>query len=201
MKKLTPIHIVLIALLVVVVAVTVYFSSNYRSAEAKQPEIQDQIVLATKKLALAKEQNNAEPLKQQLANLEATLQVLVRKDPLVPVKPASVKIGDLVVDSAHKLGLTLLKLSPNDTAGTVTIKATKDSKGTKYNKAEYSVRVKGDLGRINSLIGDIEGADFATLTIEDTTLTWKESTVQDVTVQYWEAEFTVVTLYQYKETK
>ena len=43
MKKLTKVHAILIALLIAVLAVTAYFSFSYRGAEAKQPDIKNEI--------------------------------------------------------------------------------------------------------------------------------------------------------------
>ncbi len=142
---------------------------------------------------------NGHASKQQLDELRSTLNVLGRGEPLFPEKPATVEIGDLIIDSVEKLNLVLLKLSPDDEAGTITIESAEDSEDNKYNKAEYEVRVKGDLGRINSLIGEIEAADFATLTIEDINIEYKEKVEEERTVEWWEGEFTVVTIYQYEE--
>ena len=153
------------------------------------------------RLELAKEEINLEPLQQQLNKLQTELGILSRAEPLFPERPATVEIGDLIVDTVEKLSLTLLKLSPNSEAGTITIKSGEDSEGNNYNKAEYEVGVKGDLGRINSLIGEIERADFATLTIEDTQIEYKEKTVEEVTKKWWQGDFTIVTLYQYEEKK
>ena len=201
MKKLTRLHTILIILLIVVLAVTVYFSFGYRGVEAKQPDIRNEITQALMRLNLVKEENNPEPLKQQLDGLRATINIMTRDEPLFPERPPTVEIGDLIIDSVEKLNLMLLKLSPDDQAGTVTIKSSPDSEGNKYNKAEYKVKVKGDLGRINSFIGEVEGADFATLTIEDMEIEFKEKEVDEAITKWWEAEFTVVTLYQYEEKK
>lgn len=202
MKKMSRLHIVLIALLIVVVAVAFYFSSSYRGVAAKQPDLANQLDLAVKKLAIAKQETDPGPLKKQLDDLQATISQLSRNKPLFPEKPASVDIGNLIVDTVQKLNLTLLKLSPNDKAGTVTIKSTADAKGTKYSKAEYTVRVKGDLGRINSLIGEVEGANFATVTVEDVKIEFKTKEQENLVLEWWEGEFTAVTLYQYiEETK
>ncbi|MFC2022772.1 hypothetical protein ACFLTL_01235, partial [Chloroflexota bacterium] len=75
-------------------------------------------------------------------------------------------------------------------------------KGNKYSKAEYEVKVKGEQGRIVSLIGRIEGTEFATLTVEDIEIKFiPENTTGDVvTKAYWEGEFTIVTLYQLQGT-
>jgi hypothetical protein len=105
----------------------------------------------------------------------------------------------LIIDSVEKLNLVLLKLTPEDEAGTITIKSDKDSDGNQYSKAKYEVRVKGDLARINGLIGEIEGADFATLTIEDLGIEFKEEEVNERTIEYWEGEFTVVTIYEHQK--
>ena len=202
MKKLTRLHAILIILLVVVLAVTFYFSFSYRGVEAKQPDIRNEIAQALMRLDLVKEENNPEPLKKQLDELRAVINEMSRNEPLFPERPPTVQIGDLIVDSAEKLNLVLLKISPNDKAETVTIKSDKDSKdsqGNEYSKAEYEVKVKGDLARINSLIGEIEGADFGTLTIEDMGITYVEKEDEERTLSWWEGEFTVVTLYQYDE--
>jgi len=91
----------------------------------------------------------------------------------------------------------LLRLKSDDNAGTVTIKVTGDSDGNKYSKAEYEVKVKGDLGRITSLIGEIEGTDIATVTIEDMEITYEEKEEGDRTITWWEGTFTAVTMYEY----
>ncbi len=203
MKRLTKLHTVLIILVVVVLTGSVYFSFGYRGVEAKQPDIQDEISLALMRLNVAKEENNPEPLKQQLEELQSTINVLGQGEPLFPERPATVQIGDLIIDSVEKLHLTLLRLKPNDQAGTVTIKSDQDSEGNKYSKAEYDVRVEGDLGRINSFIGEIEAADFATLTIEDVQIEFhpEEKKEERIIPAWWEGEFTIVTLYQYEEKK
>jgi len=205
MRKLTRLHIVLILLLVGVIAATIYFMNSYQRVEAKQADTQEEIASALARLEDAKKVEppvDLTPYKQQLAELQATidqLKLAQEEHPLFPVQPPTVEIGNLLVDSAHSLFLTLVKLAPNDQAGTVIIKSDADpkSKGNKYNKAEYDVKVKGDVGRIISLIGKIESANFATLTIEDIDMGYHEKTVEDITEQWWEAEFTLVTLYQY----
>ena len=199
MKRLTKLHTILIILLIAVLATTAYFSNSYRTVEAKQPDIQDEIALALMRLTVAKEENDPTPLKQQLDELQSELDILNRAEPLFPMLPATVEIGDLVVDTVQKLNLLLLKLSPDDEAGTVTITCSADANGNKYSKAEYEVRVKGDLGRINSVIGEIEGAGFATLTIDDMEIEYKEKVQNETVVKWWEGEFTIVTLYQYQE--
>ncbi len=199
MKKLTRVHTILIILLIVVLAGSAYLSFNYREAEAKQPDIQDEINQAVMRLAIEKENNNPEPLKQQLDELQSVLDVISESEPLFPKKPATVEIGDLIVDSVEKLNLLLLKLSPDDEAGTVTIESDNDSEDHKYSQAEYEVKVKGDVGRINSFIGEIEGADFATLRIEDMQIELVEEEEDKVVFSWWECEFTIVTLYQYEE--
>lgn len=205
MKKLTKLHAILILLFIGVLAVTVYFSFSYRGAEAKQPDTLDEIKLAQMRLTAAKEEKNPEPLKQELDKLQSELQsklkILSQGAPLFPEQPATVDIGDLIIDTIEKLDLTLLKLKPNDRAGTITIKTDADSEGNKYNKAEYEVRVKGDLGRITSFIGEIEAADFATLILEDIEIEfYPEEEKEERTIPaWWEAQFTVVTLYQYEE--
>ncbi len=201
MKKLTKLHTILAVLLIAVLAISAYFSFSYRGAEAKQPDIMDEINQALMRLAVAKEENNPEPLKQQLRELQSKLNMLSEGKPLFPEKPATVEVGDLIVEAAKKLELTLLRLSPNDKVGTVTIKSGESDTGNKYSKAEYAVKVKGDLGRINSLIGQIESADFATLTVEDIDVSFKQKKEEDHTFEWWEGEFTVVTLYQYEEEK
>ncbi len=201
MKKLTKLHMALIVLLIIVVAGSVQFSTSYRQAEAKQPDIQDEINLAMMRLNTAKEEMNPEPLKQQLDELQSTITMLSGNEPLFPERPATVQIGDLVVDSAERLNLVLIKLKPNDKAGTITIKEDKDSQGNKYSKATYELTVKGDLGRINSLIGEIEAANFATLTVEDIEIDFHPAEEKDdrTIPAWWEGQFTVITLYQYEE--
>ncbi len=199
MKKLTKLHLVLIILLIFALASSVYFSSSYRGAEAKQPDLRNEITVALMRLKIVQEENDPAPLKQQLDELRSTLNMLGRDEPLFPEKPATVEIGDLIIDAVEKLNLALLKLSPDDEAGTITIESSEDSEDNKYNKAEYQVRVKGDLGRINSLIGAIEAAGFATLTIEDIDIEYKEKVEEERTIKWWEGEFTVVTIYQYEE--
>lgn len=205
MRKLTKLHVLLIVLLVGVLATTIYFMNSYQQVEAKQPDIQDEIVKALARLEDAKKVEppiDLTPYQKQLEELQTTIdqmKLAQEEHPLFPVRPPTVEIGNLIVDSVQNLYLTLVKLSPNDKAGTVTIKSDADpkSKGNKYNKAEYEVKVKGDVGRVISLIGKIEGANFATLTIEDIKMGYHEKTVEEITEQWWEAEFTLVTLYQY----
>ena len=201
MKKLTKIHMILIALFIAVLAVGVYFSLSYRKAEAKQPDIKDEISMALMRLETLKDENNPEALKEQLDELRAKIKVLDRDEPLFPKLPATVDIGDLIVDSMERLQLDLLKLKSNDEAGVVTIDngSSEDAEGNKYSSAEYEVKVKGDVGKINSLIGEIEGAEFATLTIEDMSIDLKEKTEEELIIKWWESDFTVVTLYQYQE--
>ncbi len=199
MNKLTKIHVVLIPLLILVLAGSAYFSFSYRGVEAKQPDMSNEVNMAMMRLTVAIEETNPEPLKQQLNELQSEIDRLNQRELLFPEKPATVSIGDLIVDSAQRLNLVLLKLSPEDRAGTVTIKSGPDATGKRYNIAEYEVRVKGDLGRINSLIGEIEFADFATLTIDDMEIEWHEKEEDERTIKWWEGEFTVVTLYQYQE--
>ncbi|MFC1893592.1 hypothetical protein ACFLYR_06140 [Chloroflexota bacterium] len=199
MKKLTKLHTILVALLVAVLAISAYFSFSCRGAEAKQPDIRDEINQAVMRLAVVQEENNPEPLKQQLSELNATFIVLSKGKILFPKTPATVEIGNLIVESTKKLELTLLKISPNDQAGSVTIESAGSETGNKYNKAEYKIKVKGDLGRISSLVGQIEGAEFATLTVEDIDVSFKQKKEEDHTFEWWDGEFTVVTLYQYVE--
>ena len=98
MKKLTKVHAVLIIVLIAVLAVSAYFSFNYRGAEAKQPDIMDEINLALMRLDVAKEENNPEPFKQQLDDLRFKLGLLGEEEPLFPEKPPTVEIGDLIVE-------------------------------------------------------------------------------------------------------
>jgi hypothetical protein len=203
-KKLSILHIILMVLVVAVAAVSVFFMSSYQKAEAKQPDMMNEINLALMRLEVAKEENDPEPFKQQFDELQAKIKTLIPDEPLFPEEPASVEIEDLIIDSVHKLlpaPYGLLKLLPNPEAGTVIIKSSEDSEGTKYSKAEYEVRVKGDLPRINSLIGEIEVADFVTLTIEDMQISYEmeKDTDTGIITSWWEAEFTVVTLYQYEK--
>lgn len=199
-KKLTMLHIVLILVFVISLGVGAYFLRSARQAEAKQPDMQNQIKLANLKLATAKEQNNVDVLKQKLTELQS---IIDRSKPLFPAKPATVQIGKLIVDSADRLGLTLLELSPNPNAGTETIKRDPKLAGSKYNKAQFGVKVEGYLGPINSLIGDIEGAAFATLIVDEITITRLEEEDEDEDEErlseLWDADFTIFTLYQ--ETK
>jgi hypothetical protein len=209
MKKLSKLHIGLIVALVAVLAVGVYFMFSYRGAEAKQPDIQQEIDMAQQRLDILRNSDDEdEPLKEQLDELKDQIRILSMGEPLFPELPATVEIGDLVVDTIHNLdptqsgALVLLKLNSDDKAGTVIIKSSTDpeDQGNKYNKAEYEVKVQGDLGRINSLIGEIEGADFATLVIEDMVIEYEEEEMDMGFIKsWWEAEFTIVTLYQYEE--
>jgi Tfp pilus assembly protein PilO len=197
MKKLTRLHAILIIVLLVVLVAAVYFSFSYRDAQAKQPDIKSEIVQALAQLEVIKEENDPEPWEKQLNELQSVLDSLQRERPLFPERPATVEIGDLIVDTVERLNLTLLRLKSDDEAGTVTIKKPGETEGNKYSKAEYEVRVKGDLGRINSLIGEIEGADFATVTIEDIEITFEEKEEDDRIINWWEGTFTAVTVYQY----
>ena len=197
MKKLNRIHIILIVVLLAVVAASAYFTFNRQTAEAQQPEIQNKIVEAMGQLKVAQEENDLDALKEHLKELQ---HIIDRAEPLFPEGPPSVQISSLILDSTHKLNLKLLKLTPNADAGTVTMENGSDgdeSEASKYSRAEYDVEVEGYLGRINSLIGEIEGADFVTLTIEDMEISELED--EETSVEQWESQFTIVTLYQYSE--
>jgi hypothetical protein len=183
MKKLTKLHAALIILLIAALAATAYFSFSYRGVEAKQPDIQNEINLALMRLKVVQEENDPTLLKIQLDELQSEINLMNRDEPLFPKRPPSVEIGDLIIDSVEKLQLSLLKLSPQDEAGTVTIKSDVDSEGNKYSKAEYEVKVKGGIGRINSLIGEIEAAGFATLTIENLEIEFKEEEEGERTIE------------------
>lgn len=207
MNKLTKIHFILMAVLVAVLAAGVFFTFSYRKAEAQQPDIQDEITLALIRLETAKQENDPTDLQAQLAELQKTLNSITRDEPLFPEKPPMVEIGGLLIDTIDKLdprgtgSLELSKLKPDDDAGTVTIKSTEDAEGTKYNKAEFDITVEGDLGRIVSFIGEIEGAEFATLVVEDLEIEFQEEEEEEdyIIPAYWTADFTIVTLYQYQE--
>ena len=194
MKKL---QMILVAVLVIVASGASFFSFSYRQAEAKQPELKDQINVAIMQLSVAKQENNLDPLKEQLSKLQAEMKLYEK--PLFLKKAPSVEVGDLVVDTADKFSLQLLKLIPNATAGTKTIKSSQDSEGNKYSVAEYDVKVQGRLGRINSLVNAIEAAEFATLTIEDMDISLLEG--EGVAPDMWQGEFTIVNLYQYSVKK
>ena len=196
MKKLTRLHVILIIVLVVIVVTTAFSFFSYRAAEAKKPELQDEITLAVMQLSAAQEENDLDALRQQLKELET---IINNTEPLFPEQAPNDEVLALIVDSTHKFTLEHRKLKTEVSAGTETIKADKESEGNKYNKAEYDITVKGRLGRINSLIGAIEGADFATLTIEDIDIEFKEEPEDGRTTEWWEAEFTIVNLYQYHE--
>ena len=138
MKKLNKIHFILIAVLVAVLAVAVFFSFSYQGAEAKQPDIKSEIVQAQMNLVMAQEENDPTELKAQFDELNRTLTLLTRDEPLFPEKPHTVEIGDLIVDSLHKLELTLLKLKSNEEAGTDTIENDDEEvEDNKYNKADF----------------------------------------------------------------
>lgn len=206
MKKLSKLHIGLMISLIAVLAAGVYFLFSYQTAVAKQPDIRQEINMALMRLEKAKEENNVDLLEEQLGELQDEINMLSMDDPLFPAQPATVEIGDLIVDTIHRLAphgsLVLLKLNSNDNAGTVTIDSgSEEVEDNKYSEAEYEVKVQGDLGRINSLIGEIEGADFATLYIEEMEIEYhpEEEQEEDILPAYWEAEFTVITLYQYQE--
>jgi hypothetical protein len=207
MKKLSKIHIGLMISLVAVLAGGVYFLFSYQAAAAKQPDIQQEINMALMKLETIREDNQVETLIEQLDELRDEIHMLSMGDPLFPEQPATVEIGDLIVDTIHRLApngnLVLLKLNSDDDAGTVTIDSdiSDENEGNRYSKAEYEVKVQGDLGRINSLIGEIEGADFATLYIEEMEIDYhpEEEEGEHILPAYWEAEFKVITLYQYEE--
>lgn len=206
MKKLSKLHIGLMISLIAVLAAGVYFVFSYQTAVAKQPDIRQEINMALMRLEKAKEENNVDLLEEQLGELQDEINMLSMDDPLFPVQPATVEIGDLIVDTIHRLAphgsLVLLKLNSNDNAGTVTIDSgSEEVEDNKYSEAEYEVKVQGDLGRINSLIGEIEGADFATLYIEEMEIEYhpEEEQEEDILPAYWEAEFKVITLYQYQE--
>jgi hypothetical protein len=206
MKKLSKLHIGLMISLIAVLAAGVYFLFSYQTAVAKQPDVRQEINMALMRLEKAKEENNVDLLEEQLGELQDEINMLSMDDPLFPVQPATVEIGDLIVDTIHRLAphgsLVLLKLNSNDNAGTVTIDSgSEEVEDNKYSEAEYEVKVQGDLGRINSLIGEIEGADFATLYIEEMEIEYhpEEEQEEDILPAYWEAEFKVITLYQYQE--
>ena len=110
MKKLTKLHFILIILLLVVLATTVYFSFSYRGAQAKQPDIKSEIVQALAQLEIIREENNPEPWEKKLAEVQSVLKGLQRERPLFPERPATVEIGDLIVDTVERLDLTLLRL-------------------------------------------------------------------------------------------
>ena len=120
MKKLTKLHFILLALLVAVMAVAVFFSFSYRDAEAKQPDIEAEINQALMQLEIIKTENDPAPLQEELDKLRNELFVLTPDKPLFPEKPLTVEIGDLIVDTVNKFGIagastvSLLKLSPND---------------------------------------------------------------------------------------
>jgi hypothetical protein len=207
MKKLSKLHIVLMISLIAVLAAGVYFMFSYQTAAAKQPDIQQEINMALMKLETVREDNQVDTLIEQLDELQDEIKTLSMDDPLFPEQPATVEIGNLIVDTIHKLAphgnLVLLKLNSDDDAGTVTIDSgiSEKTEGNKYNTAEYEVKVQGDLGRINSLIGEIEGAEFATLYIEEMEIDYhpEEEQEERTLPAYWEAEFKVITLYQYEE--
>jgi hypothetical protein len=206
MKKLSKIHIGLMVALIAVLAAGVYFLFSYQSVAAKQPDIQQEISMALMRLETIREENQVEMLAEQLDELQDEIHTLSMGDPLFPEQPATVEIGDLIVDTIHKLAphgnLVLLKLNSDDDAGTVTIPSgNAEIEDNKYSAAEYEIKVKGDLGRINSLIGEIEGAECATLTIEDMEIDYHPEVIEEERTlpAYWEADFTVVTLYQYED--
>jgi hypothetical protein len=206
MKKLSKLHIGLMISLMAVLAAGVYFLFSYRAVEAKQPDIRQEINMALMRLEKAKEDNNVDLLEEQLGELQNELNMLSMGDPLFPAQPATVEIGDLIVDTIHRLAphgsLVLLKLNSDDDAGTVTIDSgSEEIEDNRYSKAEYEVKVQGDLGRINSLIGEVEGADFATLYIEEMEIEYhpEEEEEEHALPAYWEAAFKVITLYQCQE--
>ncbi|MFC2068591.1 hypothetical protein ACFLTP_06245 [Chloroflexota bacterium] len=199
MKKLTKLHYILIGILILVLVGSVYMSFQYRKAEGKLPEIQKEIELATMQLKVAQENNDLDTLKKQLGDLEIKIS-RINTSPF-PEKAPSVEIGDLIVDSIDKFNLELLKLLSNEKAGTETIKSNEEDSNSsisKYNKAEYDVSVRGYLGRINSLLAEIEGSTFVTLTIDDLDITLDDED-EDTVVDIWTADFTIVTLYLYEE--
>jgi hypothetical protein len=206
MKKLSKLHIVLMISLIAVLAAGVYFMFSYQTAAAKQPDIRQEINMALMKLETIRGDNQVETLIEQLDELQEEIHTLSMGDPLFPKQPATVEIGDLIVDTIHRLAphgnLVLLKLNSDDDAGTVTIPSgNAEVEDNKYSKAEYEVKVQGDLGRINSLIGEIEGAEFATLYIEEMEIDYHPEVEEEERTlpAYWEADFTVVTLYQYED--
>ncbi len=212
MKNLPKLHIILAALLVVVVAGSIYLGFSYKQVEAKQPDLQQDIAVAQQRLvdarqaAQAAEQGKIDPApyQQQLADLQA--QIKQKEDalaaqPLFPVAPPRVAISDLIVAATQDLELTLVGITPTEPAGTQTIDSDDDpkTKGNKYSRAEYEIEVRGEMARIISLIGRVEGASFATLTVEDINLEYVPAVPQgEVTIPaYWKGNFTIVTLYQY----
>jgi hypothetical protein len=205
MKRLPKLHIILAALLVVAVVGSAYLALGYQKVDAKQPDLQQDIAAAQQRLADARnvEKIDPAPYQQQLAELQAQIEqkkTALAEQPLFPAEPPRVEISDLIVASAQDLELTLAGIKPTEPAGTVTIKSDTDpkSKGNKYSRAEYEVEVRGEMARIISLIGRVEGASFATLTVEDIQITFvPEKPGEVVTPAYWEGKFTVVALYQY----
>jgi hypothetical protein len=208
MKRLPRLHIILATLLVAAVAGSAYLGFSYQQVEAKQPDLAQEIAAAQQRLEDARnvEKIDPAPYQQRLADLQTEIEqrkAALAEQPLFPAAPPRVEISDLIVASAQDLELTLLGIKPTEPAGTTTIDSDQDpkTKGNKYYKAEYEVEVRGEMARIISLIGRVEGAGFATLTVEDIQLTFvpekEDAEGEVITPSYWEGKFTVVTLYQY----
>jgi Na+-transporting NADH:ubiquinone oxidoreductase subunit NqrC len=203
MKKITRLHIILFAVLVAVVAAGVYYTFSARQAEAEQPDMVNEINMAMMRLETAKAENDPTEIKAQLAEVQKTLNSVIRDEPLFPVEPRIVEVGGVIVDARHKLELTLNKLKSDEDSGTETIVSDPDNypEGSKYSQAEFDIEVQGDLGRIVAFIGEIEGSDLTTLVVEDVGLEYEEEydSEEEKLYTYWIGSFTVVTLYEYQE--
>lgn len=202
MKKMTKLHFILIAILVAVVAAGVFFTFSSNKAEAQQPDMMNEINMALMRLETAKQENDPTDLQEQLAESQKTLNLLTRDEPLFPKEPLLVEIGSLIVDARHKLNLTLLKVKSDEDAGTITIEnPDEESEDNKYSRAEFEIEVKGDLGRIVSFIGEIEGSTVTTLVIEDLELEYypADEVDEEYIPAYWIGTFNIVTLYEYQE--
>jgi hypothetical protein len=203
MKKITRLHIILFVVLVAVVAAGVYYTFSARQAEAEQPDMVNEINMAMMRLETAKAENDPTEVKAQLAEVQKTLNSVIRDEPLFPEEPLIVEIGGVIVDARHKLELTLNKLKSDEDSGTETIVSDPENypEGNKYSQASFDIEVQGDLGRIVAFIGEIEGSDLTTLVVEDVGLEYEEEydSEEEKLYTYWIGSFTVVTLYEYQE--
>jgi len=199
MKSVPKLHMLLAVVLVAAAVVSIFVGFGYSGAKAKLPGLQQDLADAQQRLTDAQnaaqntEQEDPTPYQQQLASLERQINQARLAQPLFPESPPRVKISDLIVDSAQEQQLVLVGMKSTEPAGTETIDSDQDpkTKGNKYNRAEYEVVVRGDMGRIFNLIGKVEMADFATLRVENVQV----QAVPDK--PYSEGTFTIVTLYEY----
>ncbi len=167
MRRLSKLHLVLIGVLIVALAVNVFFFYQAGKVEKKNAKLKEELIKVTRQLEGLEKTHKVSELKKKLSDLEQKVKSLQQSLKSVLLSEESrLKLTDHLVSSAGLNKVELIAFQPASKTGTVKIG------NTEYRKEDFGVSVRGELKNIEKFLAAVEEeGPFAYTRVQELKLT------------------------------